>query len=117
LAALYPDQKKLLLQTKEMVCRSLWRLFSFESISKKISVILDPISSIQKNKTLKQYYLFSYFSFLIPVNTLTSKSLRKRNCYKRNWNPSTGRSRWIPIGSRLWKIEDKNNVNSVFLKF
>jgi hypothetical protein len=29
---------------------------------KKISVILDPISSIQ-NKTLKQYYLFSYFSF------------------------------------------------------
>jgi hypothetical protein len=100
LAALYPDQKKLLLQTKEMVCRSLWRLFSFESISKKISVILDPISSIQKTNleavlSLFVFLIFNscqYFDKQIPSKGIVTKGTEIHQLE---------RSRWIPIGSRL----------------
>jgi hypothetical protein len=60
---------------------------------KKISVILDPISSIQKNKTLKQYYLFSYFSFFNSCQYFdkqipSEKELLQKELKSINWKKS-----------------------------
>jgi hypothetical protein len=101
LAALYQIKRNCCYKQKKWF-RSLWRLFSFESISKKKSVILDPISSIQKQNLEAVLSLFVFLIFN-SCQYFDKQIPSEGNCYKRNWNPSTGRSRWIPIGSRLWK--------------